>query len=131
MGTGTLFEQLGGVVAVEAAVDRFYRKVLDDERIRHFFEDVDMSRQAAKQKAFLTIAFGGPGRYTGRSLRNSHVDLVARGLNDTHFDAVVELLVETLRELGVSEPAIARVGAVAESVRDDVLCREPKAALSA
>ena len=131
MTTGSLFDQLGGAAAVDAAVELFYRKVLADRRIRHFFEGVDMNRQAAKQKAFLAIAFGGPGRYTGRSLRNSHSDLVARGLDDSHFDAVVELLAETLRELGVPESAIGRVAAVAESVRDDVLCREPTTALSA
>ena len=94
MTTGSLLEQLGGPAAVDAAVDLFYRKVLADQRIRHFFEGVDMNRQAAKQKAFLAIAFGGPGRYGGRSLRNSHSDLVARGLNDSHFDAVVELLAQ-------------------------------------
>src|SRR5215471_17762639 len=54
----TLFERLGGAPAVDAAVDIFYRKVLTDDRISHFFEDVDMDRQAAKQKAFLTMVMG-------------------------------------------------------------------------
>ncbi len=40
----TLFEQLGGAPAVDMAVDRFYDKVLADERIRHFFTGVDMAR---------------------------------------------------------------------------------------
>ena len=55
----TLYEQLGGEAAVNAAVDIFYRKVLTDERIRHFFDTVDMERQHKKQKAFLTIALEG------------------------------------------------------------------------
>ena len=38
----------------------FYRKVLADERISRFFDDVDMERQAAKQKAFLTMVTSGP-----------------------------------------------------------------------
>ncbi len=33
----TLFEQLGGEGAVDAAVDIFYRKVLSDDRISHYF----------------------------------------------------------------------------------------------
>ena len=131
MGTGSLYEQLGGAAAVEAAVNLFYRKLLADARVRHFFEGVDMGRQAAKLKAFLTMAFGGSGRYSGRSLRNGHADLVARGLNDSHFDLVVELLAETLRELGVDDGAIGRVAAIAESVRDDVLCRPARTAISA
>jgi hemoglobin len=48
----TLFDKLGGEAAVNAAVDIFYRKVLTDHRINRFFEDVDMEKQAAKQKAF-------------------------------------------------------------------------------
>ena len=57
--TLSLFDQLGGEPAVEAAVDIFYRKVLSDDRISRFFEDVDMDRQRAKQKAFLTMDLAG------------------------------------------------------------------------
>lgn len=117
----TLYEQLGGNAAVEAAVDVFYRKVLVDDRISHFFETVDMDGQIAKQKAFLTMAFGGPVNYSGQDMRRGHAHLVARGLNDSHFDAVVELLGQSLAELGVAPALIAEVAAVAESTRADVL----------
>jgi hemoglobin len=117
----TLFEQIGGAAAVDAAVDVFYRKVLADERIAHFFEDVDMARQAAKQKAFLTFAFGGPNHYTGLDMRKGHAHLVKRGLNDSHFDAVAEHLADTLSELGVGQEQINQVLAIAESTRNDVL----------
>jgi hemoglobin len=122
----TLYEELGGEPAVEAAVDRFYRKVLVDERVRHFFDDVDMDRQAAKQKAFLTMVFGGPAKYTGQDMRNGHAHLVARGMNDGHVDAVIELLGATLKELGVADAKIGQVAAIANSVRDDVLNRDAK-----
>ena len=118
-----LYEQLGGSAAVEAAVDVFYRKVLSDDRISHFFEGVDMDTQIAKQKSFLTMAFGGPAHYTGQDLRRGHAHLVQRGLNDSHFDAVVQLLGESLAELGVAPDLIAQVAAVAESTRADVLNR--------
>lgn len=121
----SLFEELGGEPAMEAAVDIFYRKVLSDERIAHFFEGVDMDRQAAKQKAFLTMVTGGPNRYTGRDMRTGHAHLVKLGLNDSHVDAVIENLGSTLRELGVSDEKIAKVAALASSVRDDVLNRGP------
>ncbi len=119
----SLFEQLGGEAAVNAAVDIFYRKVLNDDRISHFFEDVDMERQAAKQKAFLTFAFGGPNNYTGLDMRRGHAHLVKRGLNDSHFNAVMEDLGSTLKELGVADNLIAQVAAIAESTRNDVLGR--------
>lgn len=119
----SLYEQLGGEAAVNAAVDIFYRKVLSDDRISAFFEDVDMEKQAAKQKAFLTMAFGGPHNYSGLDMRRGHAHLVERGLNDSHVDAVIEDLGATLRELGVQEELITQVAAIAESTRNDVLGR--------
>jgi len=119
----SLYEKLGGAPALDAAVDIFYRKVLSDDRINRFFDDVDMDRQAAKQKAFLTMVTGGPANYTGKDMRAAHAHLVVKGLDDSHFDAVVENLAGTLKELGVSDGDIADVGALANSVRDDVLGR--------
>lgn len=116
-----LFDRLGGEAAVNAAVDIFYRKVLADDRISDFFDGVDMEKQAAKQKAFLTMAFGGPNNYTGEDMRKGHAHLVERGLNDSHFDAVVENLGGTLKELGVADDLIGEVAAIAETTRNDVL----------
>ena len=117
----SLFEALGGAAAVDAAVDAFYRKVLTDDRISHFFEGIDMDKQHAKQKAFLTMAFGGPHSYTGKDMRDGHANLVAKGLNDSHFDAVVEDLGATLKEMGVADELIGQVAAIAETTRNDVL----------
>ena len=119
----SLYEQLGGQPAVEAAVDIFYRKVLNDDRISHYFEAVDMEKQIGKQKAFLTMAFGGPHNYTGLDMRKAHAPLVERGLNDGHFNAVAENLSATLVELGVAQPLIDQVMAIAGSTRNDVLGR--------
>ncbi len=119
----SLFEEIGGEAAVNAAVDIFYRKVLQDDRIKQFFDGVDMDKQAAKQKAFLTMAFGGPNNYTGEDMRKGHAHLVARGLNDSHFDAVVEDLAATLKELNVADNLIAQVATIAETTRNDVLGR--------
>ena len=117
----SLYEEIGGEGAVNAAVDIFYRKVLKDDRIKRFFEGVDMEKQAAKQRAFLTMAFGGPHSYTGLDMRKAHAHLVKMGLNDSHFDAVVEDLGATLKELKVPDNLIAQVATIAESTRNDVL----------
>jgi hemoglobin len=118
-----LFQKIGGEQAVNVAVDIFYRKVLADDRVNGFFDDVDMERQAAKQKAFLTMAFGGPNHYTGADMRRGHAHLVARGLNDTHFDIIVEHLSATLRELNVPQDSIDEVAAICEGTRADILGR--------
>jgi truncated hemoglobin YjbI len=117
----SLYERLGGSAAIDAATELFYRKVLGDPLLAAYFDDVDMDRQIAKQAAFLTMALGGPNGYTGRDLRTSHAAL--EGIRDEHVDRVLEHLAQTLRELGVSEADIAAAGAVADSVRDDVLNR--------
>ncbi|WP_019866407.1 group I truncated hemoglobin [Methylovulum miyakonense] len=119
----TLYERIGGEAAVNAAVDIFYRKVLSDPRINRFFDNVDMEKQAAKQKAFLTMAFGGPHSYTGEDMRKGHAHLLKMGLDDSHFDAVVENLGATLQELSVPQELIAEVVAICETTRNDVLGR--------
>ncbi len=88
----SLYERIGGEAAVNAAVDLFYGKVLGDFRINRFFEKTDMAKQVEHLVAFMTVAFGGPNNYTGRSLRDGHARLVKMGLNDSHYDAVMEHL---------------------------------------
>ncbi|MFO0588041.1 MAG: group 1 truncated hemoglobin [Polyangiaceae bacterium] len=117
----TIYEQIGGEPAMDAAVSIFYKKVLADPRIAAFFEAVDMERQARKQKAFLTMVFGGPNHYTGRQMRGAHAKLVAHGLNDSHFDAVMEHLAATLKDLNVPDELIGQMAEIAESTRNDVL----------
>ncbi len=124
MAEASLYQKLGGMPAVNLAVDKFYDKVLADGRIKHFFAGVDMDRMRDHQKKFLTFAFGGTTAYDGRNMREAHVRLVEQmGLDDSHFDAVVENLGAVLSELGVAPELIGEVAGVAESVRDDVLCR--------
>ncbi|MCX7088981.1 MAG: group 1 truncated hemoglobin [Methylococcales bacterium] len=117
----TLYERIGGEAAVNAAVELFYRKVLSDHRINRFFANTNMDEQIAKQKAFFTMAFGGPNTYTGTDMRNAHAALVKRGLDDSHFDAVMEHLGATLQELNVPADLIGEAAAIAESVRNDIL----------
>jgi hemoglobin len=116
----SLYERLGGPLAIRAITESFYRRVLSDNLLAPCFDDVDMDRQIAKQTAFLIMALGGPNSYTGRDLRSAHAGL---RLGAEHFNGVVALLARTLREFGASDGDIAAVAAVAESVRDDVLNR--------
>lgn len=117
----SLFEKLGGMDAVNVAVDLFYNKVLADDEINHFFAGVNMQEQVIKQKTFLATVFGAPFHYPGKDLREAHAQLVEMGLNDKHFDAVVYHLISTLMELNVPEKLISEVAKIAESTRNEVL----------
>ncbi|HBC58155.1 MAG TPA: group 1 truncated hemoglobin [Gammaproteobacteria bacterium] len=114
----SLYEEIGGEAAVDAAVDVFYGKILADKRISHYFENIDMNRQRAKQKAILTVAFGGPNHYTGKNLRAAHQHL---HLTEDDFNAVAENLVSALEELSVKEAHINDILKIVGSVKADVL----------
>ena len=56
----SIFARLGGQEAINLAVEKFYEKVLNDNRVKHFFAKTNMKDQRQKQKDFLTTALGGP-----------------------------------------------------------------------
>jgi len=89
----SLYDSLGGNKAVFAAVDIFYRKVLSDDRVNHFFDTVDMDKQRGKQRKFLAYAFGAPLNYDGKDMREAHKHL---DLTEEHFTAIAENLQGTL-----------------------------------
>jgi len=102
---GTLYDKLGGKEAIASVVDSFYKKVLTDDRINQFFKHTDMEAQRRHQTAFISYALGGP-QYTGRSMEKAHEGM---NLQETHWNAVVELLAESLREKGVSDADIQTI----------------------
>jgi len=121
----TLYERLGGEAAVEAAVVRFYEKVMADPSLAPYFENMELGAQIQKQIAFMTMAFGGPSKYTGRDLRTAHASLVKRGLGHAHFDSIAQHLKSTLDELGVPEEVTAEVLTIVGGTREDVLAGAP------
>lgn len=70
------------------------------------------------QKLFLTYAFGGTTKWTGRSLRAAHKKM---SLSEMHFGAIAECLTATLKELGVGQDLIDECMAIVGTTHDDVL----------
>jgi hemoglobin len=120
----SLYQKLGGKAAIDAAVELFYKKVLADNRVKHFFDDVNMTAQRRRQKDFLSAALGSPVPWTGKDMRKAHEDL---SLEESHFNAIAENLVATLTELKIPQDLIDQVVAVVLTVKDDVLNRPAKA----
>ena len=116
--TESLFTRIGGMNAVDAAVDLFYSKVMMDDRINHFFFHINMDKQAGKLKAFLAFAFGAPFPYPGLALREAHQHM---RITNEHFNAVAEHLASTLKELQVSNSLIDEVMTIAAGTRPDVV----------
>lgn len=82
-----VFEQFGGKPGMTALMDEFMIILLDDPRMRPFFEKVDhdrVKRQLAEQ--FCAI-LGGGCAYSGRDMQETHA---AFAIDKADFNALVE-----------------------------------------
>ncbi len=118
-----LYEEIGGEASIDAALDKFYPKILGDPRVSFLFEGIDMTRLRKHARAFLTMAFGGPNHYQGRDLRAAHRRAVGQGLNEALFEVFMGHFRATLDELAVPSAKIAEIVKIAEGGRNDVLNR--------
>ena len=118
----SVYGKIGGKAAVDATVDLFYKKVLADNRVNEFFEDVNMKRQIRKQKEFVAAALGGPEPWTGKDMRKAHQHL---DLTEKDFGIIAGHLQATLEELKVKQELVAQVMKIVGSTKDAVLNRKP------
>ncbi len=93
--SNSLYDQLGGFSAVRKLVSDFYDRVLEEEDLAPFFKDTNMADLIDHQTKFWTTLLGGPASYTDEQLRKIHTSM---GIQDHHFDLVVDLAVETLED---------------------------------
>jgi hemoglobin len=94
----SIYDQIGGPGAVVATVDGLYDRVLGDPMLAGYFSDVAMELQKGHMRAFITVALGGGGGYTGRDMATAHAGLE---IGDREFDLLTGHLAATLASLGV------------------------------
>jgi hemoglobin len=92
-----LFEKYGGLSVLRAVIFGFYDRVLDNDVVGHFFDDVDLPRLVDHQTKFFTMVLGGPATFGDDRLARAHSHL---DVTHAHFDEVARLLSETLEEAG-------------------------------
>ncbi|MCS7464121.1 group 1 truncated hemoglobin [Paenibacillus doosanensis] len=114
----TLYEQLGGEDSISKVVDEFYKRILADDTIKHFFEHTDMEKQRRHQAKFISFALGGPNQYSGKSMAKAHEGM---NLQPVHFDAVAGHLHDALAHFGVQEKEISQVLEHVATLKDDIL----------
>ncbi|MEK6676542.1 MAG: group 1 truncated hemoglobin [Planctomycetota bacterium] len=114
----TMYEKLGGEKAITAVVADFYQRVLADQQLKPFFETTDMERQKKHQVAFVSMALGGPKKYTGRSMRKAHE---GRGITENHFTRVANHLSASLKAANVGEGDVKEVISTVATLKNDVV----------
>lgn len=117
-----LFERLGGLPAITAVVDAFVKRTGEDPRINLFFTNTDVVRLKKMMVEDICERTGGPCKYTGKSMKESHMNMK---LVDKDFEIFMEDLEATLVDLKVPEREKAEVLADFRSRRADVMPATP------
>lgn len=120
----TLYERLGGVYAIAAVVDDFINRVMDDPRL-NANPKVDEAHHRVSRAGFkylvteqLCEAAGGPQRYTGRSMYDSHVHLA---ITDDEWAAFLDDLRQTLGKFRLPADLQAEIIEIVQSTRGDIV----------
>ncbi len=117
----SLFERLGGAAAIDATVEEFYRRVLDDATLAPFFRSKRMPHLKKLQKDFFTQALGGPEIYEGLPLKEAHSRF---SITEAHFGGVAGHLAATLRHLGVSDDLVDEVIAAVATLAPEIVSEQ-------
>lgn len=120
----SLYERLGGVYAIAAVVDDFVDRLMDDPRL-NANPKVDEAHHRVPKAGFKYLvteqvcwAAGGPQRYTGRSMRDSHSEL---GITAGEWEAFLDDLQQTFDRFGVSIAERRELLAIVESTKADIV----------
>lgn len=114
----TLFQKYGGFASVSRVVLDLYDRLLDDEAVGPFFDNVEMSRIVDHQTKFISSLLGGPASYTDEQIGQLHRHLTIRS---EHFDRLKTILADVLRDHHFAEPDVQMVVSEFEKRRKTVV----------
>ena len=116
--TGSLYDRLGGMDAINAVTESWVARVGGDDRANKKFVRTDIERLKKEVVDQLCEATGGPCTYTGRSMRETHT-----GMQTTagEFEVVMQHLAATLDELKVPKPEQDELVELLRPMRDDIV----------
>jgi hemoglobin len=120
----SLYERLGGVYSIATVVDDFVDRVMSDARL-NANPAVDEAHHKVPPAGFKYLATemvcwatGGPQKYTGRSMADSH-----RHLNITpqEWEAFMDDFQQTLDKFKVPAAEQAELRAIVQSTYSDIV----------
>ena len=120
----SLYERLGGVYPIAAVVDDFIDRIMDDPRL-NANPMVDEAHHRVSRAGFKYLvtemvcwATGGPQKYTGRGMRESHERLA---ITAGEWGAFMDDLRQTFDKFGVPAAERAELVAIVESTKGDIV----------
>lgn len=120
----SLYERLGGVYAIAAVVDDFIDRIMEDSRL-NANPMVDEAHHRVSKAGFKYLvteqvcwAAGGPQRYTGRSMRDSHAHL---DITEFEWQSFLDDLRQTFDKFEVPAAERAELLAIVESTKPDIV----------
>ena len=120
----TLYERLGGVYSIATVVDDLIDRVMIDARLNAnpLVDEAHHRVSRDRFKYYVTEmvcgAAGGPQKYTGRSMRDSHQDL---RITAGEWEAFLDDFQQTLDKFGVPQAEQAELKAIVASTRADIV----------
>lgn len=120
----SLYDRLGGVYSIATVIDDFIDRIMVDPRL-NANPRVDEAHHRVPPSGFkylvtemLCWAAGGPQRYTGRSMAESHRHLL---ITAEEWQAFMDDLQQTLDNFEVPAAEQTEVKAIVESTRSDIV----------
>jgi hemoglobin len=120
----SLYERLGGVYAIAAVVDDFIDRIMDNPEL-NANPKVDEAHHKVSRAGFKYLvtemvcwAAGGPQRYTGRSMRDSHQHL---NITEREWQVFLTDLQATLDKFQVPAPEQQELLAIVASTKKDIV----------
>jgi len=122
----SLYERLGGVYAVAAVVDDFIDRIMDDPKL-NANPKVDEAHHRVSRAGFKYLvtemvcwATGGPQKYTGKTMRDSHAHL---DITEGEWQVFLADLTATFDTFGVPAAERAELFAIVESTKGDIVTK--------
>jgi hemoglobin len=120
----SLYDRLGGIYNIATVVDDLIDRFMVDDRL-NANPRVDEAHHRVLPPGFkylvteqLAEAAGGPQRYTGRSMEDSHREL---RITAEEWEAAIDDLNQTLDKFEVPQQERSEVLAIIESTRGDIV----------
>lgn len=94
----TLFDKCGGFSTVSKIVLTLYDRLLEDDDVGPFFDDVDLPKLIDHQTKFVSSLMGGPASFTDDQILRAHRKME---IKHHHVDRLKEILTGVLTDYEV------------------------------